>query len=155
MPDCVREWNRCCPECPKRFRYPAEVRIYQRSHTGEKPYACTQCEFRTAQRGNLRDHMLRHTQDGPPRPYQCEECSATFSKNYNLRVHRRQHETGPKRFQCARCPHTTNRLFDLRLHDAKKHIPQPSRPPWRIPFTTPRFSVLTYQFPSARHLYSE
>lgn len=31
-----------------------------RTHTGEKPFACPHCPYRTGDRSNLNHHMLRH-----------------------------------------------------------------------------------------------
>lgn len=32
---------------------------HERTHTNDKPYGCTHCEYRTTSKGNLNKHMMR------------------------------------------------------------------------------------------------
>ncbi|XP_037798536.1 asparagine-rich zinc finger protein AZF1-like [Penaeus monodon] len=48
-----------CPYCFKRFGLRTDLRRHLRTHTGEKPFACSVCNFRTALKGNLKRHMIR------------------------------------------------------------------------------------------------
>jgi hypothetical protein len=54
------------------FHGTRQVRVHERTHTGEKPYKCTFCDFRSAQGGNIRIHERRHTGE---KPYPCPYCS--------------------------------------------------------------------------------
>ncbi|XP_064093114.1 longitudinals lacking protein, isoforms H/M/V-like isoform X16 [Macrobrachium nipponense] len=60
-PQLMREFNyRCQYEfCKKGFHYKTDFIRHQRVHTGEKPFGCPHCSFRSAQKGNLRSHVLR------------------------------------------------------------------------------------------------
>ncbi len=48
--------------------HPWQIRVHERTHTGEKPYKCSYCDYRAAQQGNMRIHEGRHTGD---RPFLC------------------------------------------------------------------------------------
>ncbi|OQR79550.1 zinc finger protein-like [Tropilaelaps mercedesae] len=55
------EKDRTCPICSKSFPSPSHVRTHIRKHTQEKPFVCPHCDFRSAQKGNLKGHIFaRH-----------------------------------------------------------------------------------------------
>uniref|UniRef100_A0A6A7G489 Protein tramtrack, alpha isoform-like n=2 Tax=Hirondellea gigas TaxID=1518452 RepID=A0A6A7G489_9CRUS len=49
-----------CPYCGKEFAFASDLRRHTRSHTGEKPYQCSLCPFKTSQRYNLERHKKIH-----------------------------------------------------------------------------------------------
>ena len=51
----------CCSVCGRPFRSSWDLRRHMRTHTGEKPYACTFCPYRAAQQEHIATHMRRHT----------------------------------------------------------------------------------------------
>lgn len=55
-----------CPFCMKNFYGSVDLERHKRTHTGEKPFACTHCLYRATQLGNLQRHMKTKHQVYPP-----------------------------------------------------------------------------------------
>ncbi|CAG8798146.1 34047_t:CDS:2 [Gigaspora margarita] len=51
-----------CPYCSKRFSRPSSLRIHTYSHTGEKPFVCTEpgCGRKFSVQSNMRRHLRVH-----------------------------------------------------------------------------------------------
>ncbi|KAG7488455.1 hypothetical protein MATL_G00032780 [Megalops atlanticus] len=101
-----------CSQCGKCFTRKNDLKVHQRSHTGEKPYPCTECGRRFVCSDVLKRHLRIHTGE---RPYSCSQCGKSFSVLYNLTRHERTH-TGQRPYYCTEC----NKSF-IRAEDLKKH----------------------------------
>ena len=47
-----------CPFCPKTMKDSSAMKKHIRIHTGEKPFACHYCEYRSNTKGNLKAHQI-------------------------------------------------------------------------------------------------
>lgn len=79
-----------CRFCDKQFgRYSCKTDLenHERKHTGERPFACSHCEWRFAQKGNRDAHERIHL-GMVIRRYQCDICNRRLTRPADLRKHK-------------------------------------------------------------------
>ena len=102
-----------CDLCSQTFTHALSLKIHMMCHTGEKPYACTQCKctYRTA--ANLKEHTRRaHTNI---RPFKCDICHKAFPWANDVRKHMRCHSRVHD-FKCTICTASFHREDRFNRH---------------------------------------
>ncbi|KAJ2756697.1 hypothetical protein GGI19_000632 [Coemansia pectinata] len=72
------------PGCKKFFLKKGNLDSYRRTHTGERPHGCGQCEQRFSRNHDLKRHVKIHSGE---RPFICSICLRTFARSDALVRH--------------------------------------------------------------------
>ncbi|UYV65501.1 hypothetical protein LAZ67_3004529 [Cordylochernes scorpioides] len=86
--------------------------VYVRTHTGEKPFKCEHCDFRTSYERSLKQHLHNHTGE---KSFNCEQCDYRAHWKNNLILHSKIH-SGEKPFKCEHCDYQTSHKKSLKTH---------------------------------------
>ena len=101
-----------CPECDKKFTESRTLNRHRRLHTGEKLFACPDCDKKFTDSSNLNSHRRIHTGE---KPFVCPDCDKKFKRNSDLNRHSRIH-TGEKPFVCPDCDKKFTESSTLNKH---------------------------------------
>ena len=85
-----------CTLCGYRAAQKSFLTRHMRTHTGQKPFACTLCDYRAAVKSHLTRHMKSHTGQ---KPFACTLCNYRAAGRVISLVTCRH--TGQKPFACV------------------------------------------------------
>ena len=105
-----------------------------------KQNKCNQCDFASAQAGNLRRHLTMHSGE---KSNKCNHCNYVSSQAGHLRAHLKTH-SGEKSNKCNQCDYASSYTHDLRTH-LKTHTREKSNKCHMI-IALPDTSVVHYNW---------
>jgi len=133
------EPKHCCEFCGRRFQIETVYKIHVRTHTGEKPYKCRFCDYKTAAHSSIYIHERIHPESGK-QPYK------RYRKNRRLTEYTETHTT------CTVCNKTFSNVKNCHNHMYFVHEKDPSK---GLPFTcTICNSTFAYKSNTVAHVKS-
>lgn len=91
-----------CSTCGMVFVSMQGLKKHEIRHTGQKPFECEKCNFKSACQTSLVQHKKRFHCEVNARTHVCHECGKGFFTRYNLKEHLFTH-SDIKRFSCEMC----------------------------------------------------
>lgn len=80
--------SRKCGYCERTFSSDYDLRVHERSHTGERPFPCEFCGRAFSRKSILGVHRTLHTGQ---RDFVCSQCGMAFNRKSKLDVHIASH----------------------------------------------------------------
>lgn len=106
-----------CLVCGTLFASQDKLRLHTLSHTGEKPFHCSQphCPKAFSSKYKLFRHMATHS---PQKTHQCTFCEKMFHRKDHLKNHLQTHDPNKEAFKCEECGKHYNTKLGYKRHVA-------------------------------------
>uniref|UniRef100_A0A3P9ND19 Pleiomorphic adenoma gene-like 2 n=1 Tax=Poecilia reticulata TaxID=8081 RepID=A0A3P9ND19_POERE len=106
-----------CLVCGALFVTQEKLRLHTSSHTGEKPFHCSQphCPKAFSSKYKLFRHMATHS---PQKTHQCSFCEKMFHRKDHLKNHLQTHDPNKEAFKCDECGKHYNTKLGYKRHVA-------------------------------------
>ncbi|KAH3768960.1 zinc finger protein ZFAT-like isoform X2 [Dreissena polymorpha] len=101
-----------CEYCGRLFFSRTDYEPHVLTHTGDKPFLCTKCNFRSISKDNLRRHMDKEHDNVS---YPCRECAFVAYTRTQLWNHALKHK-GLKGLECPSCREQFENMSELKEH---------------------------------------
>ncbi|XP_038672991.1 zinc finger protein PLAG1-like isoform X1 [Scyliorhinus canicula] len=104
-----------CPLCEKIFLTADRLTTHSYSHTGQRPYICSQrdCAKTFISKYKLIRHMATHC---PQKSHQCSYCEKMFHRKDHLKNHLQTHDPNKTLLRCEECGKRYNTKLGYRRH---------------------------------------
>ena len=93
---------------------------HSRTHTAERPFACSHCDYRANLNRTLQRHMKTKHNTGPLELLVCTQCEYSTCNSCHLAAHLKTH-TSERAFACEICEYRATRNNMLQIHRRMKH----------------------------------
>ncbi|KAI4824951.1 hypothetical protein KUCAC02_020662 [Chaenocephalus aceratus] len=106
-----------CLVCGALLASQEKLRLHALSHTGEKPFHCSQphCPKAFSSKYKLFRHMATHS---PQKTHQCSFCEKMFHRKDHLKNHLQTHDPNKEAFKCEECGKHYNTKLGYKRHVA-------------------------------------
>ncbi|KAF5307408.1 hypothetical protein FQR65_LT06922 [Abscondita terminalis] len=111
------EWPYKCGTCDFKTLYKGNLTMHERRHKKEKSYRCEKCDYEGYTKGNLMQHEKKHTEE---KPFKCNWCDYSTKFLHTLKVHLFNHtkrnHSNEYRFNCIKCDYKTQEKITFEKH---------------------------------------
>uniref|UniRef100_A0A1B6DSV5 C2H2-type domain-containing protein n=1 Tax=Clastoptera arizonana TaxID=38151 RepID=A0A1B6DSV5_9HEMI len=121
-----RERTFKCNICEKAFTSKVILKQHGLSHSGLKPYACSNCGTQFNRLSNLNYHIKHYCTLKKPMKnqnkknnipaYKCEVCKSTFTSKLSFKYHMSRHTGNKTPFDCEECGSAFSSVSNYRQH---------------------------------------